>query len=143
MDHSYTMGVDIGSATSKCVILLNGKDIVGKAVMMSGAGTTGPARAVKKALEEANLTREQIVSVTATGYGRNTFEGANRRVSELSCHAIGVHATFPDARTVIDIGGQDAKALRLGKDGKLENFIMNDKCAAGYRSFSGCDGPRT
>lgn len=130
-----TMGVDLGSTTSKCVILKNGKETLARSISQAGAGTGGPARAVAAALDEAGVTREDISAVTATGYGRNTFEGAGFVVSELTCHAVGAHESFPDARTVIDIGGQDAKVLRIGADGKLENFIMNDKCAAGTGRF--------
>ena len=131
----FSMGVDIGSTASKCLILKNGKETVGSAVIDSGTGTSGPGRAVKAALEMAGLAMEDISCITATGYGRNTFEGADYIISELSAHAIGAHALFPEARTVIDIGGQDAKAIRIGANGKMENFIMNDKCAAGTGRF--------
>ena len=129
------MGVDIGSTASKCLILKNGEEIIGSSVIASGTGTSGPGRAVAAALEMAGLSREDISCVTATGYGRNSFEGADYVVSELSAHAIGAHALFPEARTLVDIGGQDAKAIRISPEGKLENFIMNDKCAAGTGRF--------
>ncbi|NLV50559.1 MAG: 2-hydroxyglutaryl-CoA dehydratase [Clostridiales bacterium] len=135
MADTYTMGVDIGSAASKCIILKNGTQIVGKAVIPSGTGTSGPSRAIRAALESASLSKEQISYLTATGYGRNTLEGADLRISELSCHAAGTHALFPDARTVIDIGGQDVKILSLNEDGTLDSFVMNDKCAAGTGRF--------
>ena len=128
----YTMGVDIGSTTSECVILKNGAEIVGQGIAQAGAGTTGPARAVAAALAEAGLT--EVTQTAATGYGRNTYP-AEYRVSELSCHAIGAAAQHPGVRTVIDIGGQDAKVLRLDAGGRLENFLMNDKCAAGTGRF--------
>ena len=131
----FTIGVDIGSTTSKCLILKNGTEIVGSAIIPAGTGTSGPARALSAALHKSGLTREDIVNLTATGYGRASFDGADFVVSELSCHAIGAHAMFPEARTVIDIGGQDAKAIRISADGKLENFMMNDKCAAGTGRF--------
>ena len=130
-----TMGVDIGSTTSKCLILKNGSDILNCAIVQAGTGTTGPKRAVEQALREAGVERDQISAVTATGYGRNTYPDVDFVVSELSCHAIGAHHLFPEAQTVIDIGGQDAKVLRLGKSGKLDNFLMNDKCAAGTGRF--------
>lgn len=130
-----TMGVDLGSTTSKCVILRNGAETAGSAIAQAGAGTGGPARAVAAALSQAGAERSDISAVTATGYGRNTFEGADFVVSELSCHAIGAHEVFPEVRTVIDIGGQDAKVLRISENGTLENFIMNDKCAAGTGRF--------
>jgi len=132
---SFSMGVDVGSTASKCLILKNGEEIISSSVISSGTGTSGPGRAVAAALEKAGLSMEDISCVTATGYGRNSFEGADYVISELSAHAIGAHALFPDARTLIDIGGQDAKAIRISPQGKLENFIMNDKCAAGTGRF--------
>lgn len=131
----YCMGVDIGSTASKCLILKNGVETVGTGVIGSGTGTSGPGRAVAAALEMAGLSMEDISCITATGYGRNSFEGADFIISELSAHALGCHALFPEARTVIDIGGQDAKAIRVSQQGRLENFVMNDKCAAGTGRF--------
>lgn len=131
----YTMGVDVGSTTSKCLILKNGCEVLGSAVISAGTGTSGPGRAVAAALEKAGLQRGDVCCVTATGYGRNTFGGADYVISELSAHAIGANAAFPEARTVIDIGGQDAKVIRIGANGKMENFLMNDKCAAGTGRF--------
>lgn len=131
----YTMGLDVGSTTSKCVIMKNGCEILGSAIIAAGTGTSGPGRAIAGALENAGVKREDISVITATGYGRNSFEDADYTVSELSCHAIGAHAMFPEARTVIDIGGQDAKAIRLNSVGKLDQFMMNDKCAAGTGRF--------
>lgn len=135
MAEILTMGVDVGSTTSKCLILKNGMDIAGSAIIQAGTGTSGPVRAVAAALDSAGVSRDMVSAVTATGYGRNTFQGADYIVSELSCHAIGAHATFPQVKTVIDIGGQDAKAIRIGAGGRLDNFIMNDKCAAGTGRF--------
>jgi predicted CoA-substrate-specific enzyme activase len=131
----YTMGMDVGSTASKCVILRDGTALAGSAVVAAGTGTSGPARAMAQALEQAGLTREQIALLAATGYGRNTTEDADLRISELSCHAKGAWAAFPGVRTVIDIGGQDAKTMAVGENGRLENFMMNDKCAAGTGRF--------
>ena len=131
----YYLGIDVGSTASKCVIINEDKEIVSSELIPFGTGTTGPAKAFEGALSKAGIKRENITTVVATGYGRNTFDGADYIVSELSAHAIGVHALFPEARTVIDIGGQDSKAIRIGENGKLENFIMNDKCAAGTGRF--------
>ena len=167
-----TMGVDIGSATSKCVILagimteeeaalchegsapqwtlsLNGDTaalhegsapqwtrgdrlhrafITAKSVIPSGTGTSGPMRAVESAMADADICRDDISLIVATGYGRNTYEAADERISELTCHAVGAVSILPGVRTVIDIGGQDAKALSISPDGKLSHFVMNDKC---------------
>lgn len=131
----YYLGIDVGSTASKCVIIDEDKTIVASAVIPVGTGTTGPARAFAASLEEAGIREEDLACITATGYGRNTFEKADMTVSELSAHALGVHTLYPEAKTVIDIGGQDAKAIRIGRNGRLENFIMNDKCAAGTGRF--------
>ncbi|WP_164845560.1 acyl-CoA dehydratase activase [Anaerosphaera multitolerans] len=129
------MGVDIGSTASKSVILENGKKIVATAVVDVGAGTSGPSRVMSEVLEKANLTMDDISFTMATGYGRNALEEADMQMSELSCHAKGAHFLFPNVHTIIDIGGQDAKALKIGDGGHLENFVMNDKCAAGTGRF--------
>ncbi len=135
MGDVLTLGMDVGSTTSKCLILRSGAEIVSSALIPAGTGTTGPRRALEEALEKAGLRREALAAVTATGYGRAAFPGADYTVSELSCHALGAHILEPEARTVIDIGGQDAKVLRLSPEGKLVNFLMNDKCAAGTGRF--------
>jgi (R)-2-hydroxyacyl-CoA dehydratese activating ATPase len=92
------------------------------------------AEVMKKALMHANLEAANILSVTATGYGRISVSFADQEITELSCHARGVLSLFPEATTIIDIGGQDAKGLKI-KDGRLVNFVMNDRCAAGTGRF--------
>lgn len=108
---------------------------MGKAVINTGAGTQGPDKAVTAALREAGIGREQIKAAVVTGYGRITYDQADKQITEISCHAKGVAHLMPDARTVIDIGGQDAKIIRLDANGKVENFVMNEKCAAGTGRF--------
>ena len=134
-ENTLTMGVDIGSASSKCVILNESLELVAQAVIPAGTGTSGPKRAVDAALEIAGVGVDRISKIIATGYGRNTFDAADERVSELSCHAKGAVWILPGVRTVIDIGGQDAKALSIDESGALVNFVMNDKCAAGTGRF--------
>jgi predicted CoA-substrate-specific enzyme activase len=129
------MGIDIGSSASKCIIMKNGEEVIGKSVISVGTGTSGPDRVVKAALNDAGLEMKDMNFVIATGYGRNSITEATLEMSELSCHAYGTHFLFPDARTVIDIGGQDAKVLNISDDGSLINFVMNDKCAAGTGRF--------
>jgi predicted CoA-substrate-specific enzyme activase len=129
------MGIDVGSTASKCVILKDGQELVARSVISVGAGTSGPARAIAKVLEEAGLKKEDMACIMGTGYGRNSIAEAQKQMSELSCHARGAYFLFPDVHTVIDIGGQDVKVLHLGKDGMMENFVMNDKCAAGTGRF--------
>jgi predicted CoA-substrate-specific enzyme activase len=117
------------------VILKNGTEFVASSLIPAGTGTSGPQRALTAALEQAGVSHAQLAALTATGYGRNSFDGADYVVSELSCHAIGAAALMPGVRTVVDIGGQDAKVLRVSPEGKLESFLMNDKCAAGTGRF--------
>lgn len=135
MEEFYTLGVDIGSTTSKCVILRNGQEIVATSQVPFGAGSSGPKRAIDEVLSNAGKTAEDMAGILATGYGRKQLELADENMSELSCHARGATFLFPKVRTVIDIGGQDVKVLSIGENGILENFVMNDKCAAGTGRF--------
>ena len=131
----YTLGIDIGSTASKCVMLADGKEIVAKSLISVGAGTSGPQRAIDEVLESAGKKREEMAFVLATGYGRNSLMNyADKQMSELSCHAKGAHFLFPEVHTVIDIGGQDVKVLQI-ENGVMTNFAMNDKCAAGTGRF--------
>ena len=131
----YTLGIDIGSTASKCVMLADGKEIVAKSLISVGAGTSGPQRAIDEVLESAGKKHEEMAFVLATGYGRNSLMNyAVKQMSELSCHAKGAHFLFPEVHTVIDIGGQDVKVLQI-EDGIMTNFAMNDKCAAGTGRF--------
>ncbi len=131
----YTLGIDIGSTASKCVMLADGKEIVGKSLVSVGAGTSGPQRAITQVLEETGKTREDMDYILATGYGRNSMlELADHQMSELSCHAKGAAFLFPEVHTVVDIGGQDVKVLQI-ENGVMTNFVMNDKCAAGTGRF--------
>ncbi len=132
----YTMGIDIGSTASKSVIMKDGKEIVCKALIDVGAGTSGPGRVIEEILTKSGMKKEDMACVLATGYGRNSLlDLADYQMSELSCHAKGAYYLFPNVRTVIDIGGQDVKILKIGANGILNNFVMNDKCAAGTGRF--------
>ncbi len=131
----FTFGVDIGSTTSKCVVLKDGTQIVGSSLYVGGIGTGSPEKARREALEKAGITEDELSGTTATGYGRNRTENADYNVSELSCHALGAHLIFPNVRTIIDIGGQDAKVISLMENGRMKDFLMNDKCAAGTGRF--------
>lgn len=135
MDHIYTLGIDIGSTASKCVMLADGKEIAAKSLISVGAGTSGPQRAISEVLEQAGKSKEEMAFVLATGYGRNSLEEiADAQMSELSCHAKGATFLFPQVHTVVDIGGQDVKILQV-ENGVMTNFVMNDKCAAGTGRF--------
>lgn len=134
MSDIITMGIDVGSTASKCIVLKNGKEIIGKALIPVGAGTSGPERVVKEIVETTGIQLEDMNYILATGYGRNSITFAHQQMSELSCHAKGAHFLFPEVRTVIDIGGQDVKVMQI-ENGAMVNFQMNDKCAAGTGRF--------
>ena len=125
----YTFGIDIGSTTSKCVVMEDGQNIVGTSLLVGGIGTKSPELAVSQALENAGVTWDDLAATAATGYGRNRYDNADYNVSELSCHGLGAHHTFPSVRTIIDIGGQDAKVISLDEKGRM------NKCAAGTGRF--------
>ena len=131
----YTLGIDIGSTTAKAVVLKDGGEIVSSSIVIATVGTDGVSQAIENVFQESGVGRDQIRFSVATGYGRKTYEGVDMQLSELTCHAVGVHHEFDDVRTVIDIGGQDAKVLSLNEQGRMVNFVMNDKCAAGTGRF--------
>lgn len=134
MDTIYTLGIDVGSTASKCVILKDGKEIISKSLIPVGTGTSGPSRAISEVLDNVNMKKEDMAYILATGYGRNSIDWVDQQMSELSCHARGAYFVFPDVHTVIDIGGQDVKVLQI-ENGAMVNFQMNDKCAAGTGRF--------
>ncbi|MBR0308321.1 MAG: 2-hydroxyglutaryl-CoA dehydratase [Mogibacterium sp.] len=129
-----TLGIDIGSTTSKCALVSDGKEIIATSLRVGGLGTEGPEEALAELWDNAGGIVKADRTVV-TGYGRNKYEGADSEVSELTCHALGGRFIFPDLRTLIDIGGQDAKIISLGESGRMSNFVMNDKCAAGTGRF--------
>jgi len=129
------MGIDIGSSSSKAIILDKNRQIIASSVINTGTGTRGPEKVVEMVLSSAGLSPEDILYRVVTGYGRTMYDKADRQITEISCHARGVAHLVPKARTVIDIGGQDAKIIRLDSYGRVENFVMNDKCAAGTGRF--------
>ena len=131
----YTLGIDIGSTTSKCAVLKDGEELVATSLRVGGMGTEGPQEALDDLWADSGLRREEMARTIVTGYGRKNYEGADGEVSELTCHAMGGRFVFPGLRTVIDIGGQDAKIISLTEDGRMANFVMNDKCAAGTGRF--------
>jgi len=130
----YFAGLDIGSTMTKAVIL-------GDGIIASDIGPTGPEqrrlanRVMEEALERAGLAFDAITYIISTGYGRINVPFADKQVTEITCHAKGVVHLFPRARTIIDIGGQDSKAITVDPTGRPTNFIMNDKCAAGSGRF--------
>lgn len=132
---AYVLGIDVGSGYSKAVIL-EGNEIRSYAVMPSGGDYREAGRAVARvALEKANLSQGDIARTVAAGYGGNVVDFADETSTDISCHAIGVHYLFPSVRTVMDVGAQYSRAIRLHDEGKLANFIMNEKCAGGSGKF--------
>jgi predicted CoA-substrate-specific enzyme activase len=128
-------GVDVGSLGTKA-ILLRGDTIISHGLIRTGIDTEENGRNVLKvALDNAGLTADDIDYTVATGYGRISAPYANRTVTEITCHAKGAHFLHPATRTIVDMGGQDCKAIRLDDDGNVNDFAMNDKCAAGTGRF--------
>ncbi len=129
----FFAGIDIGSTMTKVAIM-------GESVIASLIGPTGPEhrrlayKVMEEALDRAGLRFDQLSYVVATGYGRINVPFADRQVTEITCHAKGLHSLLPSARTIVDIGGQDSKGIKI-KDGKVTAFVMNDKCAAGTGRF--------
>lgn len=132
----YAAGVDVGSTQTKG-ILVNGRgEIVARGLIDTGANVSRAAeRVFDRLLEEAGVAREQVACVVGTGYGRYKVTFGDAQVTEISCHAKGAWHTFPKTRTVLDIGGQDAKVILVGDSGEVRDFAMNDKCAAGTGRF--------
>ena len=131
----YTMGVDIGSSSSKVVILKDGKNIVFQSAIQSGIGNDSVYLIIAESLRKTKVKKEDIAFTVVTGYGRFIFEGADKQISEISCHAKGIHFLLPEVETIIDIGGQDVKSIILDSRGNVKQFFMNDKCAAGTGRF--------
>lgn len=128
-------GVDIGSTTAKCALLEDGR-VVGRSLNPVGVELVKDAeRALELALADAGRDRREIAVVTGTGYGRFKVTFGQFAVTEIGCHAKGAHLLFPGTRVVLDIGGQDTKAIKVDPRGEVVDFAMNDKCAAGTGRF--------
>jgi predicted CoA-substrate-specific enzyme activase len=134
-------GVDVGAATAKTVIMSDGK-ILGQAVIPTGDRIiTAAEKVTRLALEKAGMWRDgfgfktDFDYIISTGYGRHGVPFANKAVTEIICHAKGAYYLLPATRTIIDIGGQDSKAIGLDEKGDVIDFVMNDKCAAGTGRF--------
>lgn len=136
MGKGYFAGIDSGSTSTDVVILNKDKEIVTGIILPTGAGAAiGAERALEEALKDANLQREDIDALVTTGYGRTAIQEGDKSITEITCHARGAHYLNPEVRTVVDIGGQDSKVIRLDETGAVVNFVMNDKCAAGTGRF--------
>jgi len=135
---AYAAGVDVGSTQTKAIIIDEDAKIVGRALLDTGANVIQAAEtAFAEALAEGGISEDQVEYVVGTGYGRYRVTFGNSQVTEISCHGRGAVHLFPNTRTVVDMGGQDTKAISVTADGEISDFCMNDKCAAGTGRFLG------
>ncbi len=131
-----TAGIDLGAKAIKALVLADGA-VVGRALAVCGVDAAGvAAQALQAALQEAAVTRGQLRALVATGAARQHAPGADRAVTDVSCVARGALAACPGARTVVDVGAEEGRAIRLGPDGRVADFAINDKCAAGSGAFT-------
>lgn len=132
----YVMGIDSGSTSTNAVIMDRNRKIIASAVVRTGAKSGESAQKIlDQILKKSGLHREDISRIVSTGYGRVSIPFADENVTEISCHGRGAHYFNPKIRTILDIGGQDSKAIRLNESGEVADFVMNDKCAAGTGRF--------
>jgi predicted CoA-substrate-specific enzyme activase len=131
-------GVDVGSTQTKAVIMHGERRILGRSILDTGARLTEAANtAFHLALDDADVSERTVAFIVGTGYGRFRVEFGHAQVTEISCHARGAVFLFPGTRSVLDIGGQDTKAILVGEAGQVLDFCMNDKCSAGTGRFLG------
>lgn len=130
-----TAGVDVGAATAKTAIVKDGEMIASKVIPTGSRVQESALKVTQDALAIAGYQMSDLEAVISTGYARHVVSFSNRGVSEIICHAKGVNHLMPDARTIIDIGGQDSKVIGPREDGTVADFVMNDKCAAGTGRF--------
>jgi predicted CoA-substrate-specific enzyme activase len=129
-------GIDVGSLSTETVLVDDRGAMIGYNIRNTGANAKKAAAASFDALlEELGVPRESVAGTVATGYGRISVPFADKQITEITCHAAGMITLLPDARTIIDIGGQDSKSIRINAEGKVQDFVMNDKCAAGTGRF--------
>ncbi|MCP4201774.1 MAG: hypothetical protein GY769_07560, partial [bacterium] len=135
---AHAAGVDVGSTQTKAVIIDERRIVVGRSLTDTGANVLQAAEnAYAVALEASGVEERQVEWIIGTGYGRYRVTFGNAQVTEISCHGRGAAHLFPGTRTVVDMGGQDTKAIRVNDNGEILDFCMNDKCAAGTGRFLG------
>jgi predicted CoA-substrate-specific enzyme activase len=131
----YSIGIDVGSVAAKAVIF-DGKNVIAKKMIPTGWSPKESGIALYNSLlEHSKIDKNNIRMIVGTGYGRIALPFIDHKVTEITCHGKGAHYLDADIRTVIDIGGQDSKVIRLDEDGNIKDFLMNDKCAAGTGRF--------
>jgi predicted CoA-substrate-specific enzyme activase len=131
----YTAGIDIGSISTKAAILQDGRVLAQRVIFTGYQAEAAGKKVFEMVLDDAKLATADISRIIATGYGRKSVPFADKAVTEIMCHAAGARHLHPRIRSVIDIGGQDSKAILLDETGRVVNFAMNDKCAAGTGRF--------
>ncbi len=135
---TFAAGVDVGSTQTKAVIIDEAGAIVGRSLIDTGANVTAAAEeSYAIALKETTFADADVGYVIGTGYGRYRVTFGDKQVTEISCHGRGAAHMFPGTRTVLDMGGQDSKAISIKPNGEIIDFCMNDKCAAGTGRFLG------
>jgi len=128
------IGLDIGSTSSKGVIIKNREQF--RAIIPTGWSPRDASTVlIEELLSSSGVRRNEVQNIYATGYGRVAFNDADKTITEIKCHARGVWSLYPEARTIIDIGGQDSKVININENGRVVDFAMNDKCAAGTGRF--------
>jgi (R)-2-hydroxyacyl-CoA dehydratese activating ATPase len=133
---AYAAGVDVGSTQTKALVIDEQGQIAGRAIIDTGANVvTAAENAYYAALEQGGISEAEIGYIVGTGYGRYKVTFGDTQITEISCHARGAAHMFPGTRTVLDMGGQDTKAIRIQPNGEVLDFCMNDKCAAGTGRF--------
>jgi predicted CoA-substrate-specific enzyme activase len=132
---SFTAGIDIGSITAKAAVLRDGRFLGSRVIFTGYNAEAAGSRVFEELLGELGLDRAEVVRIVATGYGRKSVAIADKAVTEIMCHAAGARYLDPSVRSLIDIGGQDSKAVVMDESGRVTNFAMNDKCAAGTGRF--------
>ena len=130
-----TAGIDVGSITTKAAVVEDGRLISDRIIKTGFNAKNAGKKVFDDILAELNLTASAIDGIISTGYGRNSVDFASKAVTEITCHAAGANYLAPHVRSVIDIGGQDSKAISIDENGVVKNFAMNDKCAAGTGRF--------
>lgn len=129
-------GIDVGSLSAETVLIDESRKLVTYVILPTGPNSRAAAEeSYNLALQKSGASEKEIKFIVATGYGRISIPFAHKKVTEISCHGMGANHLFPDTRTVIDIGGQDSKVIRIDEKGKVVDFTMNDKCAAGTGRF--------
>jgi predicted CoA-substrate-specific enzyme activase len=130
-----TVGIDIGSITTKSALYIDGEIASTRVIFTGYQSEIAGKKVFEELLRESKIKREHIDRIVSTGYGRNSTKLADKSITEITCHGAGGHFLDPSVRTIIDIGGQDSKAMALDEYGKIKEFSMNDKCAAGTGRF--------